>query len=284
MPAIPPHSSFAAKNYNIPSSPRSHRDALDTLHTKYQTISEELALRNNPQATEYHIKLKNGILHTKARNYDTLNSTLHSPHFAKLSSLHGKSIPSLIVQQSTRKKLIEVINDNSFIVHPDIAPQVTTAIDEFLNSRAPFFQPNTTMSLGWIDEITQITAISSKLEGVKSGASFPIQTRIKDVKWKDQEKNIEGVLDHIQYSGKELVVIISTNSTDHHFHYRPPPTTPHRQNPSKKILHHPLSDILMHFTIPHQPDITTTAPQLLTTNINTLKEIQTSINSNMSQP
>ncbi len=267
---------FREEFYNLPRGPHIHINAAEKISKQWDAMGAEKARRDDTGTATDHISIgEDGFIQASLRSFDQFSGKYTPKQQAILAALDGKHFASLIVQQSTRQQLLDAITGDLWQVSSETRSTIQDAIVDSLLQRAPFFTPNDSMSLGWVDELTEIEATSSDLDGIESGKKYPITTWIRKVNWDDQEKNIAGDMDKMHYSGRELIIGITSGIVEHHFHVRLPEDKPATVNVKQAIIHnHHAAALLDHFKVTPPKDISELMPEEFAAHSATLDTIE----------
>lgn len=262
---------FKETNYRCPKGPHIYTDQHQSLPESWQAVMNEYAVRFQNAPPEYNIHISNGYIFTNLTTFNRIKGTYTMELIRQLEELDGKSPAGLVVQANTRTALQEVIQGGMWNVHPDVIPAVKKAIQAYESERAPFFQPNQTMSLGWVDEHAQLEAISSELPHIKKGESYQLRTWTEETTWEGKIVSIAGDKERVKYRGNELVVGLATKDETgkpvvHTFHVRRDEKAARNEGKpeyTKKgiIYQYPIESIFQHFEVPVPIDIAEARPE-----------------------
>lgn len=254
---------FKQNNPHLPRGPHIHHHATPEETNKWDAVTQEYAVRHQKATPTHNITLDHrGRIRTHLTPFDTYSGRYTRELVSRLNSLDGTPPASLVVQATTRTALREAVEGNIWRVHPDVPAAVNAAIAAYESERAPFFQPNPVMALGWVDENATITCHRKGLHGVTPGTSYQLRTWLEETDWEGEIINLAGKKEHVRYRGKELCICITLpDQTQHHFHVRRDNKLPDKETtPSHTTHHHTIETFLDHFHIPIPQDITQSDP------------------------
>jgi hypothetical protein len=267
---------YAYKGRSLDSEYLSNQHSMDEA---WHAIREEYAKRHLDKQREHHIWIseESGRIRTQLDTFSQLK--LDASIVEELQELRGKRPSQLVVQQAGRIALQSAINSGIWSVDPKLIEAVESAIREYNAVRAPFYTPNPTLSLGWIDEVDSLPATTSKLEGIQQGKRYPIKTFTEQISYPGSKTNLAGEKESLTLSATELVVqVTGDGGAIHQFHVRRTETDPERTGMRKEVRHHALPALLANFDIPVPKDITQLHPERYQRNKQVLAALEARIN------
>jgi hypothetical protein len=254
----------------------------------FQAISKEYSVRHRSHKPEWNIRLdETGRLRTHLTPFQKVSRRIDRQLVTNLHDLNLKTPIALCVTATSRTALREATQSGIWRIDPAVHTAIAAAIAEFEAQGAPFYTPNSTQALGWVDEQSALTCSKTGIGDCQPGQAYPIRCSIEPTTWMGLKTNLAGIEEELRYHGRELLVTLTDSSqVRHHFHVRKDDQTlPPETGTGGKItaIHWHIADLLSHFHIPIPQDIVTLHPQRYAAHLATLDALEARINATLSK-
>lgn len=246
---------------------------------KWNAVAGEYAARHRGRTPEWNIRLdERGRIRTYLTPFQETSVKLDRRLIQRLHSLDKQTPMGLCVTSTSRTALREAAQCGVWHIHPDVRLAIDRAVNEYEAEGAPFYRPNATQSLGWVDEHAALECSAPGIGSCRPGRPYPIQTALENTTWKTEKINLAGDRESVEYTGKELVVTLADeDEVSHHFHVRRDdaaiaPDTDREGRVTARHWH--IADLIAHFVIPEVKDITDLRPEAYRSNLAALDRIE----------
>lgn len=255
----------------------------------WKTVSGEYADRHKGRLPAWNITLdERGRIKTYLTPFQKVSRKIPKDLANRLHALNGHPPIALCVTATSRTALREATECGIWRVDPAVTAAIRQAMEEHAAQAAPFYRPNTTQALGWVDENSALRCIEEGIGDAKPGDMCSIACSIEPTEWKGERINLAGNPEELAYTGRELLVKLTDPSgCQHYFHVRrddakkDPDTDPHTGK--IKCLHWHASDLTKHFHIPIPQDIAELRPADYQAKLAIIDQIEARVRQNMAK-
>lgn len=255
----------------------------------WKTVSGEYADRHKGRLPAWNITLdERGRIKTYLTPFQKVSRKIPRDLANRLHALNGHPPIALCVTATSRTALREATECGVWRVDPAVTAAIRQAMEEHDAQAAPFYRPNITQALGWVDENSALRCIEEGIGDAKPGDMCPIACTIEPTEWKGERINLAGNPEELAYTGRELLVKLTDPGGCHHyFHVRrddakKEPDTD-RQTGKLKSMHWHASDLTKHFHIPIPQDIAELRPDDYQAKLAIIDQVEQRVRENMAK-
>jgi predicted RNA methylase len=166
---------------------------------------------------KFNLWLEEGRIQTHLSAYDQF-ARIDVQQAQLLHGLQGRRPIQLVIQRAERKAIeAACAADSPWRVAPELVAAIAAALAEYHRERAPLYPLPPVKRLGYLDEEDFITCRHTLRDltlgsEFRAGERYPLRSLTVQVTRTGTRRNLNGLLDDVEYTGQELALFITDES------------------------------------------------------------------------
>lgn len=256
---------------------QAHHSAGSGCVEKWTALKEEAKRRRQARRTPYNLWLnEKGFVRINLNAFDEQLMPDRQDEIRELRQLDGLRPVQIVMQRKARQLISDHTNQHSrWKVQPGLHEKIEQAVGEYNTQRAPLYPLPDIQRMGYLDEEDTLVC-TRDLGPFRDGKRYNIDTYTVPVERRVERPNLQGEMEELLLSGKELVAEVHHRADKWLF------CSLSALNDSDQVRRmmeegaeaRGLDVLAGHFAIPDVPDVSVNQPEAYQRNLSRLNQLE----------